>query len=65
MTEDGLRVRAERNLSSAVLATLATGQVVDVWCRVEGWWLVQVRESGVTGWAWGEFLAMVATDGSG
>ncbi len=68
VTGDGLRCRAARSLEAQVLATFASGQIVDVWCRVAGWWLVQVPSTAlraaadaavVTGWSWGEFLTMM------
>ena len=58
-TTTDLRCRDDPDLQATVIAIWKTGQIVDVWAKLRsGWWLVQERTSGITGWSWAEYLVM-------
>lgn len=59
VSQQGVRCRKAPDVAAAILGVWQQGQVLDVWARLPTWWLVQDRESGLTGWSSAPYLAMV------
>jgi hypothetical protein len=59
VTAANLRCRAEPATDGKILKMWPLGQVLDVWAKLRtGWWLVQERATGVTGWSSANLLGL-------